>query len=379
MANSSAAKDNTRFPPLYSLENGAFDMNLTGINESRLVLTPSATTALARSWAVGQILDARVVAHDAAAQTATLRIGSVTVEARSELPLPVGETIRLQVVASGQTVVLRPAILPDEQTTVLQQAWRQSLPRQTEIAPLVNQLLQLSQAATSPSPSLPAPLAALVKQIANVVPQVNTLVTPEGVKRALADSGITLEAKLARPDASPASDFKAALLQLRSRLVEAPLPGVPAAELLAKTDGALARIQLHQLASIPTETVPVPLFAEIPLRDGDRADVLRLAIEPQAQGQERPDAPRAWTVWLSLSPGDLGPVHCRITVQGESAAVSFWAERADTARLFQERLGELEAGLADDGFTAGRLHAQAGIPPNLPAPHPPRGILNERA
>jgi hypothetical protein len=87
----------------------------------------------------------------------------------------------------------------------------------------------------------------------------------------------------------------------------------------------------------------------------------------------------AWTVWLSFTPGDLGQVHCRLTVAGERVSANFWTERDTTAQLFQHHMSDLDAGLRRANLTPGRLDCQAGEPPRAPYPHLPSRLLDERA
>lgn len=350
-------------------------------------LTPTAATALTHSWAVGQILQVTVEARSPAG-VLTLRLGNTILEARSELPAAPGQALTLQVASAGNPVVLR-VVAPSAADTAIQQALRELLPRQGELEPLLNTLAGLAR---TPG-ALPAPLAALIRQFLDRLPEAQTLTTPAGLRQALHASGMFLEAQLAREAEPPPQDFKALLLQLQALLrapkqTDAPDTATAAAgeaeaavfpRLQQETEAALARVTLNQIGSLPHEAAPASvLLAELPLQYDGRPGVLRMQVEPDAHRQDGHTVP-SWTAWLSFEPGDLGPVHCRLSVQQERVSVSFWAERAATASLFQTNLGMLETGLQQAGMLPGLLHCQAGPPP-LPAPparH--RTIVDERA
>lgn len=354
-------------------------------------LTTTAATALTHSWAVGQILQVTVEARSPAG-VLTLRLGNTILEARSELPAAPGQALTLQVASAGNPVVLR-VVAPSAADTAIQQALRELLPRQGELEPLLNTLAGLAR---TPG-ALPAPLAALIRQFLDRLPEAQTLATPAGLRQALHDSGMFLEARLARATEPPPQDFKALLLQLQALLrapkqteahADAPDTAAVAAgeaeaavlpRLQQETEAALARVTLNQIGSLPHEAAPSSvLFAELPLQYDGRPGVLRMQVEPDAHRQDGRTAP-SWTAWLSFEPGDLGPVHCRLSAQQERVSASFWAERAATASLFQTNLGMLETGLQQAGMLPGLLRCQAGPPP-LPAPparH--RTIVDERA
>ncbi|MFC3080340.1 hypothetical protein ACFODL_19750, partial [Phenylobacterium terrae] len=69
-------------------------------------------------------------------------------------------------------------------------------------------------------PDLPAPLRAAVRTVMALQARPEALTTPQGLKQALAVSGLFLEARLARPQPAgvpprPTSDLKAALVKLQ--------------------------------------------------------------------------------------------------------------------------------------------------------------------
>jgi len=215
-------------------------MLIPELYSSSLALQPQTAGTALRAWTTGQILQATVV-RQALDGTVTLRVGSQEVQARTGLSLAADQPLTLQVAQSGTQTVLRvlhvnnagpmphPTVLtqtsgPTPEAT-LAQAWRQVLPREGDLRPL------LAQLAGTPAPAaggrseaaLPGPVAAALKQFAARLPSLEMLMTPAGLKRAVSDSGLFLEARLAQAltdNSAPAvqNDIKANLLRLVAQL-----------------------------------------------------------------------------------------------------------------------------------------------------------------
>jgi hypothetical protein len=207
-------------------------MLIPELYSSNLALQPQTAGSAMRAWTTGQILQATVV-RQALDGTVTLRVGSQEVQARTGLNLAADQALTLQVAQSGIQTVLRvlhvsdttPAPHPTTLTqtaaptpeATLTQAWRQVLPREGDLRPLLAQLTSMA-AATQPE-ALPESVVSALKQFASRLPLLETLATPAGLKRAVDDSGLFLEARLAQAltdNSAPAlqNDLKANLLQL---------------------------------------------------------------------------------------------------------------------------------------------------------------------
>lgn len=365
------------------------------IDGSRLILTSvvsaGGAAATMSDWRVGQLLQATVdsLSPDGAI---TLRLGTQLLEGRSNLPLRPGQTLTLQVTQTGTPVALRIVSDAAAGADSINRALRQVLPRQGEIRPLLD---GLTGAVRAPG-SLPPAVAAFANRLLSSLPDIQTLVVPGELKQALHDSGLFLEAHLARDSAAPERDLKAMLLQLQGMLrnvaatpVRHDLPSSvsptpddadtqTATALQHRTDAALARVVMNQIDSLPRDaSATAPLVVELPLRWNDQPAMLRLHIEPNDMARHEKNATPGWSVWLSLEPGDLGPVHCRLQLRGEQVSATFWAEREATADLFQENLGKLESGFQHDGLTPQLLRCHTGRPP-LPTLRR-SDILDERA
>jgi hypothetical protein len=305
-----------------------------------------------------------------------------------------------------------------------QQALREALPRQAPLPPLLANLLLVAREPARFAPQLvDAARAAL-----QALPDARALADAETLAGRVERSGLWLETALAaaaaRPHAPPAalaSDWKAVLLRLGAslRLIAAPpaqapvvastaahdapayatqapradtpapfragspqpqaraeaalaqLPPVAAddaagvaRQLLKQVEGALARVELGQLASLPGDDAqPQRWWLELPVRGPDGgADVFQMRIEREPAGARAGEEEVVWAVSLAFDLGDLGPVRARIAVRGEGVSTLFYAEREATVARLRAQLGGLEAALAGRGLAVGSIGCRAGEP-----------------
>jgi hypothetical protein len=240
-------------------------------------------------------------------------------------------------------------------------------------------------------------ITALLRALAPPAPDAAAL------RRAFAESGLLFEAKLAQGEFDPA-DVKGILVRLLARLAETrpqgagarPEPGPTdrdagpatptAARLLSdigrQVEGALARIQWEQLASLPADGESRQTWhVQLPLGDpGTPRDSVSLRFEREP-GHGRREASDHWSVALQFAMEPIGPLHVRLTLADGAVASAFWAERQESVAVIQSHLPTLEAAFAAAGLQVGRLSAQAGRPPRPASDIPPpvSGLLDEHA
>ena len=150
-------------------------------------------------------------------------------------------------------------------------------------------------------------------------------------------------------------------------LAESGLRVAPAAELLNQVQGGLARVQLSQLASLPTSDISPPAWVlELPVRHAGESHVIQMRIEADAQpshqeqaGQERKD----WSVTLALDLKGLGPLHIKVSVRAEKVSASFWADQGETVELLNQHLGQLQDQMSKAGLDVASIHCAAGCRP----------------
>lgn len=406
-----------------------------------LTLALTGTTAASPQWQAGQVLDARVIeAQRDGTLLLQLEGQGKPIQARSPLPLAVGQQVKLEVALEANRIVLRLLDKPAEQPA-LQQAWRTALPRQLPLAAVLQHIARLIQlppatssgttttaTATAPTPlppaatapSLPLPelrpnditprpqpaptpsptappsterLQNLALELLNRLPEPQRLSTADGLRQAVLNSGLFLEARLARGDtAAVQEDFRVGLLRLLHAVKEqtaAPTTATPRAtnlpalmlsaaalgELSQQIEGALARVKVQQLHTLGTQSGPDPAWLlELPLRSGTGQEVLRLRIQREGSNQDASGAP-GWSVRLHFDSAQHGAVDSVVTLLGGKVGVSFWAEQPQTAERFQQRLEELRGQLHTAGLEVEHLRSTVGRAATEEAPVP-SGLVN---
>lgn len=312
----------------------------------------------------------------------------------------------------------------------IQNALRQLLPQQSGLPELINTLTALSQPTTqttavmnSISPTVGEQLRFLAQQILQQLPRSTDAGTAAGFKAALKQSGVFLENQLAaainQQQSIPNNDLKANLLRLLALLQRHP-PGVsnqPTTgktpnpnsnpvntdrtplpplrysqlqaqariatnimqqlnsqtlfnELLRQLTGALARIQLQQLASLGNEdeTTRVQL-TEVPIRHDHGTDVFHIRIEEDRHQKQMAKREKTWSVTLAFDIGKFGPLHVKLSLIKDVINTTFWAEQEDTKQLIDSQLAILHQNFVKAGLGIGHMICHLGLPPQ---PIPPK-------
>ncbi|MBI3775774.1 MAG: flagellar hook-length control protein FliK [Gammaproteobacteria bacterium] len=285
-----------------------------------------------------------------------------------------------------------------------------------------------------PAAALPAPLAIALaaappelRELAkNIIERIRTpaqTATADGLKQAVKNAGPFFEHQLATATSTAEvalvldRDLKAGLLKLAGYLkaimpqFATPDAALPAAtptgttrshtpphaaqlaaqlatdaaplETLAKeTDAALARITTQQLLSLPERSADAPQWIfDLPLRNGERVDVMHLHVFREKQPRDAQNSP-AWCVRLTFDLTTLGKVATLVTLYAGSVSVSIWAQQKATAHLFEQHLATLHTELQDAGVNISRLHCECGVAPftgDAPLKQKRSGLIDERA
>ncbi len=139
-------------------------------------------------------------------------------------------------------------------------------------------------------------------------------------------------------------------------------------DLLRQTETALARIQLHQLASQPREAERGLLewLFELPVRRGDDIDLwsIRFAREQTDSHAKKRRAQHSWSVQLAFDLPGLGPVQAQISLRGERVSTRFWAGQEQVLPLFRDNLQALQKMFGDAGLEVGELDCVPGPMPS---------------
>lgn len=306
--------------------------------------------------------------------------------------LSAGQTLELQVVKPGREptfAISSPAIAEHDMAETL----KQLLPIQSSPAPLLNQLSRIPLE-SGPNPTVAETLRQLAQEILRGIPQQTKLAEPQQLKQAVDDSGLFLERKLAEmlngKELPLQDDFKfklnklAQFLQseLSNRAAEAANPEKQnLEEALQKTQGALAKLTLDQLASLPKEdTGKQSWLVELPFfRDGE-TETVQIEIERDQAGGDPEQARENWAVSITITPPNLATIHCRISCYDGSINARFRSEAEGTVDLINAHLDYLKQQFESKGLSAGFLDAQqGGTLSNGNVQAPSRHLLNEKA
>jgi hypothetical protein len=170
----------------------------------------------------------------------------------------------------------------------------------------------------------------------------------------------------------------------------APLPTAQASpeplleRLLGLVQGAIARVQTHQAASLPGDGQERPPWQfELPLAFAGHAEDVWVRIEhrePDARQLPAEPGSAPWTVTLSFDLGSHGRVQARLSVDRERVAGTFWCERPETERRFAGGFAVLQGALQRAGLEVAELRSVLGEPAErLDLPRLARGLLDARA
>ncbi len=361
----------------------------------------------------------------------------INVQLSQPLPTSTGQQIKLEVVTPGAIASLKIVTTPlatlpatSMNNTHIAQALRTILPQQAPLPLLLNNLalivknhtVNLSPGIIPPTTQriapLPQPLVELVRAVVDRLPDNGSVSSGDGLKQAVAQSGLFMEARLAQILQQPTSgtttppiDFKGGLLSLLLTLLNfsknmppsptntVPIQTIPhtqtgmqaalnqqmnlqqvLAELLRNVGSGLARLQLSQLvSSAADEEGKRAWIMEIPVRSGEHIDLIQLRIEKE-KNQRSPKKLALWTITLALELRGLGPVQARVTLADNIVSTHFWAEHASTTELINQHLTILENRYQEVGLTVGALKAHHGTAPDPVSPDKnlPHTLLDEK-
>lgn len=408
--------------------------NLPVISPSLRLILPG---VLLQRLQAGDTLDTRV--SQATQQgRAVLSINGRAVTALTTLPLTQGQTLKLEISDLGKPPVLVPVTSGGRVEDVLTQQLRTLLPQQTGLPELLSNLAVLGSGGPAIQPlreqlsaTVGQQLRALAQQILQQLPRPGDAASAKGVKQALQQSGLFMENQLAKTISQqlplPAADLKANLLRLLALLQRqlnprtappaksetnprqtadnrSPAPplrhAMPEAqaktaasllqhttaqrmlgELLRQVDGNLARIQLHQLASLHKEHDAARVIStEIPLHHGSGTDVFHVRIDEQPAQQQTTPREKTWSITLAFDIGEMGPVHVKLTLGGDIINTTFWAQQASTKHAIDTQLSVLQHNMLKAGLSIGHIVCHHGQPPQpMVNPSQPSYIVDVQA
>jgi hypothetical protein len=394
----------------------------TAVSPSSTILVTQAgaknLNALISSLQPGTTLDAVVTAKLADNGFLMKLADGQILRAQTLAVLEPGQTLKLEVVKTGTVPELKiiPPLQPvqQEQTAVVQ-ALRQFLPKQQNMTDFAVALRQLA----TTTADMPKAVSSAINNILAAMPTKDGLITSEGLKQSIINSGVFLEAKLAN-SIPPQGDLKGNLLVLAETLQKVqgdqsshpvnintnsnsvntsiniaanpiadadiqsnPIPtalpkpehNVPAEKLpeniptikieadnsiLTKTEGAIARIVLDQLAAQPQSDEQQHIWQiEIPYTNGQYTDTVKLKISQEGNVNQAVEQ-KNWSVVLELNPPGLGKLTSRISLVNDRIDTCFWSDQHATTALVREHLTQLADAYTEAGLAVGNLNTLEG-------------------
>lgn len=354
----------------------------------------------------GTMLTARIVA---AADNGSVRLAGPTGEFQLPLgqPLAPGSVVRITAQADGGLLLVpeppeetrpRPAALSD----AVQQAARSAVARQGGMAVLFADVEELVA-----RPDLPQEVRRAAEAVLDRRLPLELLARPDQLARAIAVSGLFAERNLSALAGQAPADLKLALFVLRAVLGSGshirtdesakpdirllpPQPGTPPAaqapasraggqgaslpveqllpRIASESDAALARINLHQIASLPengpasarADAPDMRFSCEIPVNVDGRTAVFGFVIERDGHRAQAKTEKRRWRVRAALDLAETGAVEADVRLHGETVTAGLLAERPQTAALLEAALPMLRDGLIAAGFEVDGLSVRLG-------------------
>lgn len=239
-------------------------------------------------------------------------------------------------------------------------------------------------------------VSVLKENVANSAPAVSRAgASPANAPAVPAGTALTAQLTAALAAAAPRAPFTGAPLDIGAPLQrgQPPLPPLTLArvlkgqelsmtprELQLHAEGALARVQLNQLSSLPLERQPgMEWLIELPVRREQETDIwnLRISRDPERDGERGPaENAGGWSVMLAFDLPGIGPLQTRVNLRGEQISAQFFSQTPGILALVREHLPMLQARLRQAGLQIDELSCHHG---QIPAPAPQRTrLLDER-
>lgn len=329
----------------------------------------------------------------------------------SPQPLPVGSLLSARVQGEQQLQFL-PLSSRLDALELRQQLAAQQL-RQAPLESLFSKLQGLD-----PS-RLPGELGQQIDKLLQNLPLARQMGDPAHLARAILDSGLFLESRLASnsPPAGVAQDLKGQLLYLVSQLqpllpgslplatqalnqllppllrnqlglganatrspLPFPLPNRLVQELEEEGDlqnllrlaaAAISRLQSHQLSSLaqshytPEGNWLTTWQLELPMRDQQQLISLQARLQEERKPDQQDPRDSLWRLDLSFDLAPLGAMRVQGQLLRGCLSTTLWAEQAPTVQLIQGQLGYLRERLQQAGLSVGELDCRQGTPPPM--------------
>lgn len=311
--------------------------------------------------------------------------------------------VELQVLKTSPipTFVISQATVDSAQT--LLDVQKQLLPLQMPLQPLFQQLLQLANPSSVETGTVSEILQRLAQRILCDLPPRIALSESSQLRKLVDNSGLFLESKLLallKQPPLPAEqlplqdDLKFKLVKLAETIklmLDNPTPNSSRADdleqidlelltqSLTKTHGALAKLTLDQLNSLPKDETPRQSWIiELPFFNPPNIDSVLIEVEQDRVASSESKL-KNWAVSITISPPDLGTIHCKLSCYDGSVNSRFWSESANTVEKINRHLDYLKQQFELKGLSAGFMEAHQGKPATTSQKQPSATLLSVKA
>ncbi|KKC38803.1 hypothetical protein WH87_07835 [Devosia epidermidihirudinis] len=304
-----------------------------------------------------------------------------------------------------------PVSQPATPKAALAQMVQVSLPRQDSAAGLTTALSTLAGKVGLPEPVMRAVQRVLAAQVSLEGGKLDG----SALQKAVLSSGLFQEAQLARGAVTLAQgDMKASLLVLRQTMaswlghgtpvaavanVPPPLKGaVPRARgpavapldpgttledlgrhVQERTEGALARVRLHQHASLPDAQAKGSgdWSLDLPVLVGQHQTMMQFQIHRDQHNGTEAEGERGWQMRFAINLPDLGEVGAQVSLRGQATGIMLWAAEPDASAALESEMDALRETLVSVGLQPGAIVVRHGEPP-APAARPSGNFVDAR-
>lgn len=405
----------------------------TATTQSTAAISKLGSLKGSESFKLGQILQAVTLSSTRDGQL-SIKVGQQVFHASSQVSLQQNIPLSLKVMQLQPQLLLKlmPPSTSNAAASPLQQALSHLLPQQAGFAPLLSELAQKAQPGSLTQQTQQArhtgsitsrKLTMLAETLLKAIPNRQSIFTADGLRQAIRDSGLLLEARLAQHNSqqqgqqSPQlnKELKTILLRYQQALSEyakqpatqrspqtaaptvtssklpdatllldltPPLKGNPpvsqprivlqppsgqlleadVTKLQSRVESIIARLNLLQIATADSFNEGHMLWQlEIPVKQGKNVDMLAMTIE-RNNGEHESEEGDAWTVQLALQLPNLGDIEMRISLHEQIVSTLFWSESESTLQLIETQSDSLRERLQVRGIELQTLQCHFGKP-----------------
>lgn len=333
---------------------------------------------------LNEVLNAKVVAvtsdkiqlqilPDKTSSVSSRQLVEIPIDKNAVHNLKPGQNVILESIKQGHTQEIR--ILPSIFREI-PELIKRYLPKHEAPAVLIDQLIA-DLPALQNNKNISETLKQLAQEILRSLPKPEQLADSSGFKKAVEQSGLFLEARLGtlakQTTELQTQDFKGLLLKLiqafkpeLSPQQDQKLTAIELEQLknlLQKTENSVAKLILDQLASLPKDESPKQVWLlEIPFLDENKAQSVKIEIEHEKQSDSEDGNSPSWSVLVTVTPPNLGTLHCKLSYLDNKINTHFWSEQQHVTDLIKQNLDHLKSRLEAEGLSAGFMDALDGRP-----------------